>query len=242
MSSDGSAHPPQTSGYPGVVGFLHDTTWFGTLDADVRQMVLSRLTERTIRKNQSLSRHGERPLTGYFILSGLLTWSDTSLDGRTVSFANFTAGAIFGFGSMLNGRARAGNVVAVKSARVGCVPKDVFEHLLHTSIPFNHALMHDFNERLLWFRGNLMAVGAAATDLQVVRAIVSSFHPTLNPLLQSEVRMTQEQVASLSGVSRQRCNMAIKRLRAKGLIDTSYGGIRVLDLAALRVLSTGLEA
>lgn len=242
MSSVGPSHSPQTSGYPSVAAFLHHTSWFGTLGEDARKTVLSRLTERTIRKGQSLSRHGEQPLTGYFILSGLLTWSDTSLNGRTVSFANFTAGAVFGFGSMLNGRTRAGNVVAVKSSRVGCVPRDVFEHLLHTSIPFNHALMHDFNERLLWFRGNLMAVGAAATDLRVIRAIVSSFHPTLNPLLQTEVRMTQEQVASLSGVSRQRCNMAIKRLRARGLIDTSYGGIRVLDLAALRALSMGLEA
>lgn len=235
-----SARIPQNANacaFSSLGEYLSGQSWFCALSGADQASVEARAHEKTIKKSSYLVRHGERPLIAYFILSGLLTWTDTSVEGRTVSFANLTAGALFGFGTLFNKQPRVGNVIAVMSSRVGCVPADLFEELVNTSIPFNHALMHDFNERLLWFRGNLMAAGAAATDFQVVRAIVSNFHPTLNPVLQSELHLTQEQVANLSGVSRQRCNQALKRLKARGLIDTSYGGITVLDLAKLRRLT-----
>ena len=46
--------------------------------------------------------------------------------------------------------------------------------------------------------------------------------------------MSQEEIANLSGVSRQRCNAALKRLEADGVLQIGYGGITVVNLEALR--------
>jgi DNA-binding GntR family transcriptional regulator len=48
------------------------------------------------------------------------------------------------------------------------------------------------------------------------------------------LRITQQELAYLVGLSRQRVNEALTALAAQGSIRVEYGGLRVLDLHALR--------
>jgi CRP/FNR family cyclic AMP-dependent transcriptional regulator len=48
------------------------------------------------------------------------------------------------------------------------------------------------------------------------------------------LRITQQELAYLVGLSRQRVNEALAALELQGAIRVEYGGLRVLDLAALR--------
>jgi CRP/FNR family transcriptional regulator, cyclic AMP receptor protein len=48
------------------------------------------------------------------------------------------------------------------------------------------------------------------------------------------LRITQQEMAYLVGLSRQRVNEALHRLQAVQYIRIEYGGLRVLDLEALR--------
>jgi DNA-binding GntR family transcriptional regulator len=48
------------------------------------------------------------------------------------------------------------------------------------------------------------------------------------------LRITQQELAYLVGLSRQRVNEALSLLQASGAIRVEYGGVRVLDLYALR--------
>jgi DNA-binding GntR family transcriptional regulator len=50
----------------------------------------------------------------------------------------------------------------------------------------------------------------------------------------SVLRITQQELAYLVGLSRQRVNEALTTLAGKGWIRVEYGGLRVLDLQALR--------
>jgi CRP/FNR family cyclic AMP-dependent transcriptional regulator len=48
------------------------------------------------------------------------------------------------------------------------------------------------------------------------------------------LRITQQELGYLVGLSRQRVNQALKALQAQALIRIEYGGLRVLDLHGLR--------
>jgi DNA-binding GntR family transcriptional regulator len=48
------------------------------------------------------------------------------------------------------------------------------------------------------------------------------------------IELSQEEVANLAGVSRPRCNRALKRLQDDGLLKLESGGLTVLDLVRLR--------
>ncbi len=51
---------------------------------------------------------------------------------------------------------------------------------------------------------------------------------------QLTVRLSQEDIATLVGLSRQRVNQEVQRLAAMGVLDAAYGDIRVHDIEALR--------
>ena len=48
------------------------------------------------------------------------------------------------------------------------------------------------------------------------------------------LRITQQELGYLVGLSRQRVNESLRTLQAAQLIRVEYGGVRVLDLARLR--------
>jgi DNA-binding GntR family transcriptional regulator len=48
------------------------------------------------------------------------------------------------------------------------------------------------------------------------------------------LQITQQELAYLVGLSRQRVNVALQRLVEQGWIKVTYGGVRVINLKALR--------
>jgi DNA-binding FadR family transcriptional regulator len=74
----------------------------------------------------------------------------------------------------------------------------------------------------------------------VARSLAALFNPTLYPGVGPVLRITQQELAYLVGLSRQRVNEALTTLAGQGAIRIEYGGVRVLDLAALR--SSGVAA
>ena len=62
----------------------------------------------------------------------------------------------------------------------------------------------------------------------------SMFHPVLYPGVGELLRITQQELGYVVGLSRQRVNEALNALQDRGLIRIEYGGVRVLDLEGLR--------
>jgi CRP/FNR family cyclic AMP-dependent transcriptional regulator len=60
------------------------------------------------------------------------------------------------------------------------------------------------------------------------------FNPHLYPGIGPALPISQEEIAQLAGLSRQRVNQGLQRLEQAGLLRIEYGGIRVTDLAGLR--------
>ena len=59
-------------------------------------------------------------------------------------------------------------------------------------------------------------------------------NPLLYPGVGKVLRITQQELANLVGLSRQRVNEALAVLQAEKVIQIEYGGLRVLDLDRLR--------
>jgi CRP-like cAMP-binding protein len=117
---------------------------------------------------------------------------------------------------------------------VAGLPVETFDWLLDHSIGFNRFVMFQLNERLGQFIAAREIDRINNPDLRVARNLAALFHPLLSPNVGGVLRITQQELAYLVGLSRQRTNEALTTLAAKGWIRVEYGGLRVLDLAALR--------
>jgi len=87
---------------------------------------------------------------------------------------------------------------------------------------------------MFWFMESWAADRVLDAGGKVKRALVGLFHPWLYPHGQLHVEVSQEEVANLAGVSRARCNRALKGLQDAGLVKLEYSGLTVLDLEGLR--------
>ncbi len=216
-----------------VEELLNRSSWYEQLDERARAQVLPTVQERTISAGGELSHHGGTAMFWYGVLEGVLKWSTTARDGRSVTLGGLTAGSWFGEGSLLHGRPVDADIIALRHSRVAMVPKEVFDWLYRTQLPFNHYLLNHMNERLHWFMGDFAAHRLFSAEAQVARALVGLLHPELNPSGDRHLEISQEELASLAGLSRQRCNLALRSLKKDALVDIDYGSITILDLESL---------
>jgi CRP/FNR family cyclic AMP-dependent transcriptional regulator len=68
----------------------------------------------------------------------------------------------------------------------------------------------------------------------VARSLAALFHPVLYPGVGELLRITQQELAYLVGLSRQRVNVALPRCSAPRADPHRIRRLRVLDLAGLR--------
>ena len=94
--------------------------------------------------------------------------------------------------------------------------------------------MNQLNERLGQFIAAREIDRINNPDLRVARNLAALVNPVLFPGVGEVLDITQQELGYLVGLSRQRVNVALKRLEQAQWIRVSYGGIRVLNLPALR--------
>jgi DNA-binding XRE family transcriptional regulator len=94
--------------------------------------------------------------------------------------------------------------------------------------------MNQLNERLGQFIAAREIDRMNNPDIRVARSLAALFNPVLYPGVGEVLQITQQELAYLVGLSRQRVNEALAALAVEGSIRVEYGGLRVLNLQALR--------
>lgn len=175
-----------------------------------------------------------RPVTYWFgVLDGLLKMSGGSADGQLMTFTGLPPGGWFGEGTVIKREPYRYNVQALRKSKVGGLPASTFHQLLDESIVFNRFIMNQLNERLGQFIMARQIDRMSNPEQRVARSLVSLFNPTLFPGVGEVLKITQQELSYLVGLSRQRVNEALNALEAAGMIRVEYGGLRILDAQAL---------
>ena len=176
-----------------------------------------------------------KPVTYWFgVVEGLLKMSSDNAQGVTITFAGLPPGGWFGEGTTIKRESYRYNIQALRKSVVAGLPVDTFHWLLDHSIGFNRFVMNQLNERLGQFIAAREIDRLNNPDVRVARSLAALFNPVLYPGVGEVLRITQQELAYLVGLSRQRVNEALAALEAQGSIRVEYGGLRVLDLGALR--------
>ncbi|MFY8044194.1 MAG: Crp/Fnr family transcriptional regulator [Rhodoferax sp.] len=208
--------------------------WLKLLSAVERERAVDDLKIAEASPGEYLCRMG-RPVTYWFgVVDGLLKMSSDNAEGQTMTFTGVPPGGWFGEGTALKRETYRYNIQALRKSLVAGLHVDTFHWLLDHSIGFNRFVMNQLNERLGQFIAAREIDRLNNPDIRVARSLASLFNPVLYPGVGEVLRITQQELAYLVGLSRQRVNEALTTLAAQGSIRVEYGGLRVLDLAALR--------
>ena len=208
--------------------------WLNLLQPAERERAVGALRVGDAKAGDYVCRVG-RPVTYWFgVVEGLLKMSSDSAQGQTMTFTGVPPGGWFGEGTALKREPYRYNIQALRKSIVAGLPIDTFHWLLDHSIGFNRFVMNQLNERLGQFIAAREIDRLNNPDVRVARSLAALFNPVLYPSVGEVLRITQQEMAYLVGLSRQRVNEALAMLQAQGVIRVEYGGLRVLNPDALR--------
>ena len=208
--------------------------WMAVLEDAQRERVLSELKVGDALPGDYVCRTGRHVTYWFGVVDGLLKMSSDTFDGHSMTFTGLPPGGWFGEGTALKREPYRYNIQALRKSIVAGLPVDTFHWLLDHSIGFNRFVMNQINERLGQFIAAREIDRMGNPDLRVARSLAALFHPVLYPGVGEVLRITQQELAFLVGLSRQRVNEALRALQEQGMIRVEYGGLRVLNLDDLR--------
>ena len=213
-----------------------DIRWLQGLEPHERDRALADLKVVQVNVGELLCRVG-RPVTYWFgVIDGLLKTSNDTSSGIPITFTGLPPGGWFGEGTVIKREAYRYNIEALRPSVVAGLGVETFHWLLDRSIPFNRFIVQQLNERLGQFIAAREIDRLNHPDARVARSLAALFHPVLYPGVGTLLRITQQELGYLVGLSRQRVNEALQVLQRQGLIRIEYGGVTVTDLEGLRRL------
>ena len=208
--------------------------WLQRLLPEERERVRPELRVTQAEPGDLVCREG-RPATYWFgLVDGLLKMSTVTADGHSITHTGVAPGGWFGEGTVLKRETYRYNIQALRRSLVAGLPVDTFHWLLDHSIGFNRFIMNQFNERLAQFIGALEAGRSHNPEQRVARSLAALVNPELFPGVGDLLHITQQELAFLVGLSRQRVNQALRELQQQGLVRIEYGGLHILNLPGLR--------
>src|SRR5204863_10076229 len=93
--------------------------------------------------------HANQEVVGrYAVLTGLVKLQSQLSQGRRQGYLGIPGGEWFGEGSVMKTEPRRYDVIALRDTELLCLPRDIFDELYATNIPFNHSISKHLNMRL----------------------------------------------------------------------------------------------
>lgn len=167
----------------------------------------------------------------FIIASGQVKVSIVSEDGREVILSLLGEGAVFGELSLLDGKPRSANVVATADTQLYMVRRPDFLQLIYKVPQIAIGLLAELAARLR--KTDRKIEGLALLD------VTSRISETLLQLAEEQgspseggitliSRPTHQQLANMSGTTRETVSRVLKRLEGQGYISTEGRSITIL--------------
>lgn len=222
--------------------FLRGISLFAEMDDDELERLAADFRPHRFDADQTIFFQGDRGDALYIIESGRVRIYVLAEDGQEVSVTLYGPGDLFGEMALLDQRPRSATAVAMEDTRLFVLPRRYFYYHLRESYQLALNLMSTLSIRL---RQTTEAV-QSLTSLDVSQRMVKKLlHLAGRQGRRTREgicirgRLTQQELASLIGSSRESANRALRALERKGLIDFQNGRIVLLKPEELAQLIEG---
>ncbi len=223
-----SYHLPQKAILPPIIG---TPGFVEALPADVQARLLATGQERAFAKGATIQSQGDHGEEFWFIQSGHVHIGRHSRDGKFHIFAALTEGQSFGEQAFLGEFPRLVDAIAASDAVLLRIGESQLAKLLTEDALMARLLLKAMAHIVQAAMDALEASRTQSTPLRATRALLAQCHSVKG---EQDLRLTQQSLADLIGVSRVSLGKALRLLEEEGLVSCGYGIITVNDVARLR--------
>ena len=219
-----------------ILKFLRRGKWFGTLDQHLQETILQYARVKTIKAGQTIYCQEQNALGLFVVLDGQVSLSRIVDSGD--EFLYFVCGPGFWFGeyAALCNKPTAVAAKARVSTRVLILPT-VFLQQITTDNPECYKPFAELVLQRYEVYARSVANMAHLSPEQNLRArLIDMCNLTKQTGVNDtnyEINLTQSEVASMIGVSRQTANQLLKKLAAENVVEVSFRNVRILETATM---------
>ena len=212
-------------------------TYGAVLDAAATAELLALAQRRRYSRGDALFTEGDRSVWTGLICRGRVKLGSVDLDGRETVLAVLGSGELLGELAAVDGEPRGATATALDDVELAIVQADEFAEFLRAHGDVGLAVLRAVSQRLRQSSRRQADLGVVDTGVRVARVLVElaeRFGDGDAAAVRVSLPLTQAELASWVGASRETTVRALRRLREQGVIDTGRREVRVIDLDALR--------
>ncbi|MCI3132434.1 Crp/Fnr family transcriptional regulator [Phenylobacterium aquaticum] len=218
---------------------LSRTPWFRGLPPDLAEGLL-RLAQVRRWTDETVYAAGDPPNGLFALISGEVRIAQTTASGRAALLMIASPGVWFGEAAMIDGKPRTSEAAAVGAATLLQVTPSAFQQLTAHSGPNMAAfasLVCDQYRRAMDYIVETAGLSARVRLAQRLAELVRTHGRPGAGGIVIDLKLSQESLAEMAGVSRQTLNRLLKALEADGVVALGYRALAVRDPAALEALA-----
>ena len=214
---------------------LQQHALFAGLDSDSMDRLSRLAVRRRAGRGEVLFSQGDPGDALFGLISGKVHVTATAADGRQALLNILEPGETFGEIALLDGMPRTASAIAVDDSDLLVIARTGFLQLLAADPELARHLLEALCARLRWTTEMLEDNTFLAVPARLAKRILHllAVHADRGDGDENLLSISQEELASFLGVSRQIVNRTLQEWRQAGHIEVLRGRIRVLDTEGL---------
>jgi len=178
-----------------------------------------------------------QPANVWLVEQGLVRIHRLASDGRQVTVALVRPGHIFGEAPVLSDQPRISFAEAMRRSSCWQIPREAFLHIVRSDPDAGFAITKEIAGRMQRIESRLEDLAFRSVDMRVARALLrlaEDFGRPAGTWTELELSLTQSELATLVGATRQSVNESLRTLVQRGVIAKDRGRLSV-DYPALKM-------
>jgi len=219
------------------IEFLSQVRLFESLTTADLAEVASSVRRRSFSKGEVVYHQDDPPGSLYIITRGTIKLQASSATGRLITIAWLKTGNFFGTMSLFGEITRAEDAVALEPVELLIMPRDDYRALIQRHPEAIEAVLQVLSIR--WRRATQRLCDMACLDVPGrIAKILLDFIPTFGETAPDGTilirLMTQPELASLIGATRESVHNTLNAFARQGWIEFQRGSVRILQPEGLR--------
>lgn len=215
-----------------VARLLSASPFFAGLSPDALDKIAATCLPKRLAPREVLFLKGDPGDGLYAIRRGQIRIGTTDDDGQQMTMNLLGGGDVFGEIALLDGRPRTADAIAIEETEMFFVPRREFVALLDSEPAIAVRLIELLCARLRDMSERMEDVTFLPASTRLARRIV-----VLATDYGSELRVSQEELASLTGVTRETVNRQLQRWKQSGILSLGRGRLVIHNIEGFRRLA-----
>lgn len=212
----------------------------GSIPQVYRSAVLEQCERRDFAKGQHIWTQGERADYVAFLISGKAMSSYQSMNGKTGTTGFWCAGDLLGAADVGSSTTRQQTVRCLDACVIHTLSFERFDDLVRRFPELALAIIRALSVRLRWVAQlavTLETQSAPERICGVLLALSEHFGVPSDVGVRIDLKLTNDDLAAIAGVSRQFANATLQELRKRGVIAAHGQGLVLTEPGALEKLA-----